>query len=97
MNMVSIPRVYSKGVNQASHNRGHTFLTATGDNMVNMNCWHNYYCPGSIKKVKRLEEEAGHTPRLLCSRECSSQKPFYFKTDCFFCGTKINVEDLEKV
>ena len=84
--VVTLKEKGSKGINRASTEWFDSFTTVPGQ-QVHQNCRRKYCRPSSIKRAKKsVSEETTSSGR---SFPCKAEQCFSFKTDCFFCGTKV--------
>ena len=84
--VVTLKEKESKGINRASTKQFDSFTTVPGQ-QVHQNCRREYCRPSSIKRAKKsVSEETTSRRRSFPSK---AEQCFSFKTDCFFCGTKV--------
>ena len=86
--VVTLKEKGSEGINRASAERFDSITTVPGQ-QVHQNCRREYCRPSSIKRAKKsvLEETTSSRTRRSFTRK--AEQCFSFKTDCFFCGTKV--------
>lgn len=76
----------SEGINRVSTERFDSYTTVHGQ-QVHQNCRREYCRPSSIKRAKKSVSEETTSSRRSFPRK--AEQCFSFKTDCFFCGTKV--------
>ena len=84
--VVTLKEKGSEGINRASTERFDSITTVPGQ-QVHQNCRREYCRPSSIKRAKRSVSEETTNSRRSFTRK--AEQCFSFKTDCFFCGTKV--------
>jgi len=61
---------------------------------VHQTCCHEYCHPSYINRAKKKERESSLSSRRSLDRK--TEQYFNFKTDCFFCGTNVDLEDQKR-
>ena len=84
--VVTLKEKGSEGINRASTERFDSFTTVPGQ-QVHQNCRQEYCRPSSVKHAKKSVSEETTSSRRSFPRK--AEQCFSFKTDCFFCGTKV--------
>ena len=84
--VVTLKEKGSEGINRASTERFDSITTVPGQ-QVHQNCRREYCRPSSIKWAKKSVSEETTSSRRSFTRK--AEQCFSFKTDCFFCGTKV--------
>lgn len=84
--VVTLKEKGSEGINRASTERFYSITTVPGQ-QVHQNCRRAYCRPSSIKRAKKSVSEETTSSRRSFTRK--TEQCFSFKTDCFFCGTKV--------
>ena len=84
--VVTLKEKGSEGINRASAERFDSITTVPGQ-QVHQNCRREYCRPSSIKRAKKSVSEETTSSRRSFTRK--AEQCFSFKTDCFFCGTKV--------
>ena len=85
-NVVTLKEKGSEGINRASTERFDSITTVPGQ-QVHQNCRREYCRPSSIKRAKKSVSEETTSSRRSFTRK--AEQCFSFKTDCFFCGSKV--------
>ena len=80
----------SEGINRASRACNNLIQTVPGQK-VHQTCRHEYCHPNYINRAKKKERESSICSR--CSLDRKTEQSFNFKTDCFFCATKVDLEN----
>jgi len=84
--VVTLREKRREGINRASAERNDTIITVPGQ-QVHQNCRREYCLPSNIKRAKKVvSSETTSGPRPLTRK---AEQGFSFRTDCFFCGTKV--------
>ena len=84
--VVTLKEKGSEGINRASAERFDSITTVPGQ-QVHQTCRREYCRPSSIKRAKKSVSEETTSSRRSFTRK--AEQGFSFKTDCFFCGTKV--------
>ena len=83
----------SEGINWASRERNNLIQTVSGQK-VHQTCRREYCHPSYINRAKKKERESSKSSRRSLDRK--TEQSFNFKTDCFFCGTNVDLEDQKR-
>lgn len=83
----------SEGINRASRERNDIIQTVPGQK-VNQTCRCEYCHPSYINRAKKKERGSSISSRRSLDRK--TEQSFNFKTDCFFCGTNVDLEDQKR-
>lgn len=87
--VVTLREKGSEGINRASAERSDTIDTVPGQ-QVHKNCRREYCLPSNIARAKKLAETtSSETTSNRHSLTRKAEHCFSFKTDCVFCGTKV--------
>ena len=84
--VVTLKEKGSEGINRASVEWFDSITTVPGQ-QVHQTCRREYCRPSSIKRAKKSVSEETTSSRRSFTRK--AEQGFSFKTDCFFCGTKV--------
>ena len=94
--VVKIREKGSEGINRVSTERNDTIKTVPGQ-QVHQKCRRDYCLPSNIARAKKFAEtSSSETNSNRRSLTCQAEQSFSFKTDCFFCGTKVEFEGQRK-
>ena len=83
----------SEGMNCASGLRNDSINVAPGQH-VHPNCRRDYCHPTNISKDNRSRENAGSQSATI-QRKRSADQTFDCKSDCYFCGNKVDVKSVD--
>ena len=83
----------SEGINRASGLRNDSISVAPGQH-VHPNCRRDYCHPTNISKDNRSRENAGSQSATI-QRKRSADQTFDYKSDCYFCGNKVDVKSVD--
>ena len=83
----------SEGINRASGLRNDSISVAPGQH-VHPNCRRDYCHPTNISKDNRSRENAGSQSATI-QRRRSADHTFDYKSDCYFCGNKVDVKSAD--
>lgn len=86
--VVTLKEKGSEGINWASAERVDNITTVPGQ-QVHQNCRREYCRPSSINRAKKSVSDETTSSRRSLTRK--AEQCFSFKTDCFFCGTKVEL------
>ena len=86
--VVTLKEKGSEGINRASAERVDNITTVPGQ-QVHQNCRREYCRPSSINRAKKSVSDETTSSRRSLTRK--GEQCFSFKTDCFFCGTKVEL------
>ena len=92
--VVTLREKGSEGINRASREQRNDLIQTFPGQKVHQTCCHEYCHPNKIYRAKKKESES-----LLSSRRYFDRKieqSFNIKTDCFFCGTNVDLEDQKR-
>ena len=90
--VVTLREKGSEGINRASRERNDLIQTVPGQK--HQTCGREYCHPNKINRAKKKERESLITSRRYLDRK--TELSFNFKTDCFFCGTNVDLEDQKR-
>ena len=91
--VVTLREKGSEGINRASTERNDLIQTVPGQK-VHQTCRREYCHPSYINRAKKKERESSISSRRSLDRK--TEQSFNFKTDCFFCGTNVDLEDQKR-
>ena len=91
--VVTLREKGSEGIKRASTERNDLIQTVPGQK-VHQTCRHEYCHPSYINRAKKKERESSISSRRSLDRK--TEQSFNFKTDCFFCGTNVDLEDQKR-
>ena len=83
----------SAGINRVSTERNDFIITVPGQ-QVHQNCRREDCLPSNIKRAKKILTSETTSNRRFLTRQ--AELCFSFKTDCFFCGTKVEFGEQRK-
>ena len=83
----------SEGINWARRERNNRIQTVSGQK-VHQTCRREYCHTSYINRAKKKERESSKSSRRSLDRK--TEQSFNFKTDCFFCGTNVDLEDQKR-
>ena len=92
--VVTLREKGSAGINRASTERN-DFITTVPGQQVHQNCRREYCLPSNIKGAKKILTSETTSNRRSLTRQ--AEQCFSFKTDCFFCGTKVEFDTILKI
>ena len=90
--VVTLREKGSEGINRASRERNDLIQTVPGQK--HQTCSREYCHPNKINRAKKKERESLITSRRYLDRK--TEQSFNFKTECFFCGTNVDLEDQKR-
>ena len=91
--VVTLPEKGSEGSNRANTERNDLIQIVPGQK-VHQTCRREYCHPSYINRAKEKERESSISSRRSLDRK--TEQSFNFKTDCFFCGTNVDLEDHQR-
>ena len=91
--VVTLREKGSAGINRASTERNDSITTVPGQ-QVHQNCRREYCLPSNIQRAKKILTSETTSNRRSLTRQ--AEQCFSFKTDCFFCGTKVEFGEQRK-
>ena len=91
--IVTLKEKGSEGINRTSKGRNDTITTVPGQ-QVHQNCRREYCLPSNIKRAKKAVSSETTSNRRPLKRK--GEQSFSFKTDCFFCGYKVEFGEQKK-
>ena len=91
--VVTLREKGSEEINRASRERNDLMQTVPGQK-VHQTCRREYCHPSYINRAKKKEKESSISRRR--SLDLKTEQSFNFKTDCFFCGTNVDLEDQKR-
>ena len=91
--VVTLREKGSEGINRASTERNDLIQTVPGQK-VHQTCRREYCHPSYINRAKKKERESSISSSRSLDRK--TEQSFTFKTDCFFCGTNVDLEDQKR-
>ena len=94
--VVTLREKGSEGINRASAERNDIIMAAVPGQKVHQTCCRAYCHPINIAPAKKQENTSAPTSSSRRSLDRKTEHSFSFKTDCFFCGTRIDFEEQKK-
>ena len=94
--VVTLREKGSEGINRASAERNDIIMAAVPGQKVHQTCRLAYCHPINIAPAKKQENTSAPTSSSRRSLDRKTEHSFSFKTDCFFCGTRIDFEEQKK-
>ena len=91
--VVTLREKGSEGINRASREHNNLIQTVSGQK-VHQTCRREYCHPSYINRAQKKERESSKSSRR--SLDPKTEQSFNFKTDCFFCGTNVDLEDQKR-
>ena len=91
--VVAIREKGSEGINRASQERNDDIVTVPGQK-VNKKCRQEYCKPQNIERAKEPIAASGSQSRRPSVRSIESL--FSFQTDCFYCGSEVVFQSVDK-
>ena len=91
--VVTLREKGSEGINRGSRERNNLIQTVSGQK-AHQTCRREYCHPSYINRAKKKERESSKSSRSSLDRK--TEQSFNFKTDCFFCGTNVDLEDQKR-
>ena len=92
-NVVTLREKGSEEINRASRERNDLMQTVPAQK-AHQTCRREYCHPSYINRAKKKERESSISSHRSLDRK--TEQSFNFKTDCFFCGTNVDLEDQKR-